>query len=181
MFTFLPQQLLVDNATVYRAMFSDILAMPKDGSAPQRVFAVGNAGPFLATNGEYLYWANLKTIQRQRKDGATITELVAQAGGVLVFGLAVTDTWAYFWTVEGQAFRAAATGGATIGIPGPQPSPVFAVDGDKLYTETPGGIVALADDGTVATVVAIAGASSLAVDARYVYWFAVDGIRRAPK
>lgn len=185
MFDDLPQQLVVDDTNVYRSAFLDILSIPKDGSAPQQVVARGNAGPFLAVDADYLYWASMASVHRQRK-GTTVDEELATAG-TLWEPIAVTQHALFFWDPDnGQLYRIdKTTGGPAIAMVHDWPANrAFISDGvSSLFWQSGSVLVRMAaDNGTVTPIAAIHGsASAIAVDAEFIYWLEDSTLYYAPR
>ena len=174
MFAELPEQLILDDTNVYRSTFNAILGVPKDGSAPQQQIAIGNAGPFLAQDGEYLYWANASTIDRQRK-GTSVTEQLVQTHAIVISPIAVTATGFFYWDQDILHRIDKATAAVTLFPVSDPEGQVLVADDTSLYW-LDGGVVRFDDDGTV-TVLAVDGSpGSLTVDSEFVYWTSGDQI-----
>jgi hypothetical protein len=185
MYEALAQQLVVDDTRLYRSMFFDILAMPKDGSEPQQVFARGHAGPFLAPDADHLYWSSIRSVHRRAKASAAATdELVAETTSPIAMPLALTDTDVYFWATSLWRVDKAAVGTATLVRPGPAPSSntAFTADASHVYWHDPTrGIVRTDRDGALMVVARRHAAKLLVVDADFLYWVESGSLVRVSK
>jgi hypothetical protein len=182
MFDDVPQQLVVDEANVYRSEFFDILSVPKDGSAPQQVAARGTSNPFLAVDAEYLYWASHASVHRQRK-GTNVDEELALSSTIWE-PIALTDQAVFFWSsADGRLYRIdkSTDGPAMAVLDGWPLNRAFISDGvANLYWQSGSALVRLSEDGTVTPIVEIeGGADALAVDDEFIYWIRTTTIYRA--
>lgn len=182
MYGFLPQQLVVDDATVYRSRFFEILEMPKDGSAPQQVFGLGNSGPFLATDAEYVYWASIRTVHRQRK-GSTFAEQLAETTFVIADPIAITDTAVFYW-VSGDLFRVEkATGGppTQVTLQAGRTGGAYIADRlGQLYWKVGSHLVRVTEDGAAVRIAQSDDfVSDFALDGDHIYWIESEKIYSA--
>lgn len=175
MYPDLPQQLVIDDTNVYRSKFFDILSVPKDGSAPQQVVARGNSGPFLGVDADYIYWASLSSIHRQRK-GTNLDEELAVTSTIWN-PLALTTHAAFFWSSQDrQLYRIdKSTGGPATPVLEDWPmNRAFISDRvANLYwqSEAASALVRASEDGTVTPIAKLDGsAEALAVDDEFIYW-----------
>lgn len=178
----LPQQLVIDQTNVYRSEFSNILSVPKDGSTAQQVVARGNSGPFLAVDAEYIYWASLSSVHRQRK-GTTVDEQLAQSGTIWM-PIALTEHAVFFWNPnEEQLYRIdKATGTPEIVLHDWPATVAFVSDGvANLYWQSGSALVRTSEDGEVTPIVRLDGtAVAVAVDHDFIYWVENSTLYSAP-
>lgn len=182
MFGFLPQQLAVDDTMLYRSRFFEIVAMPKDGGGSQQEIAVGNSGPFLITDADYVYWANLHSVYRQRK-GTAAAELLAQGGSAIFTPLATTYSALFYWQ-DGRLYRVDKnTAASAVSLLDDTAPRAFVSDGSAhLYWQSGAHLVQGTEDGVVTPIARVHGnVAALAVDEESVYWVDSGNIYRSPK
>ena len=180
MFADLPQQLVVDATQVYRSRFSQILAMPKDGSASQATIAFGDSAPFLAVDGSGLYWANGHSVHH-RPAGRSLDQTVALTDTIISQPLALTDGAVWFW--NGGLARAPKDGspGFQVVIAETPLLGAFAGSTDVVIWQRSGELMQANEAGEVSTLTNLtAPVENLAVADDRAYWIASGSLMSAP-
>ncbi|HTL36008.1 MAG TPA: hypothetical protein VL326_22915 [Kofleriaceae bacterium] len=183
MYGALPQQLVVDETTLYRSKMSEILAMPKDGTAEPGVIATGTGGPFLAVDSEYIYWANMHSVHRQRKGSSTDEEL-AHVESAIFDPIAYTEHAVFYWWQSHLYKIEKETGGpAKMVLEGAPHGRAFVSDGiEFLYWQSGTTLVRTSEDGIVSPIVQLVErADAIAIDDQRIYWIESEKISSSPR